>query len=143
MILYLDTSAFIKLYIDEPGTPAVRQTVKIAALTCSNLIAYVEMRAALARVERMGRIGRAELAGYRREFERDWKTLHSLIPDEAMAHEAAGFAERFGLRGYDSLHLASAFRIHTQFHNPVTFACFDRALNAAAQEMGLTVLAGS
>ena len=140
MILYLDTSAFIKLYVYEVGTPVVRKVVKSAELSCSNLIAYVEMRAALARMERMGRISRLLLTKHKREFERDWKVVYSLIPDEAMAHEAANLAERFGLRGYDSLHLASAFRFHQQLRKPLTFACFDRVLNEAAEELGLAVL---
>ena len=54
MILYLDTSALVKLYADEPGSGLVRDAVRNAQLTVCHLIAYVETRAAFAKKRRMG-----------------------------------------------------------------------------------------
>ena len=48
MILYLDTSAFLKLYLEESRSDAVRGLVARAAAIYTHLIAYAEMRAALA-----------------------------------------------------------------------------------------------
>ncbi|MBI5014695.1 MAG: hypothetical protein HZB55_04295 [Deltaproteobacteria bacterium] len=42
MILYLDSSAIVKLYVDEPYAGIVRAAVAEAAACCSPLIAYAE-----------------------------------------------------------------------------------------------------
>jgi uncharacterized protein with PIN domain len=49
VILYLDISAKVKLYADEPGSVLVRQAVAKAEIIASNIIAYAETRVALAR----------------------------------------------------------------------------------------------
>jgi uncharacterized protein with PIN domain len=57
LILYLDTSAKAKLYADEPGSALVRQAVAKAEIIASNIIAYVETRAALARPASIDKAG--------------------------------------------------------------------------------------
>ncbi|MBA2712474.1 MAG: type II toxin-antitoxin system VapC family toxin [Rubrobacteraceae bacterium] len=54
MILYLDTSALVKLYAEEPGTEEVRSAVSEARVVAVSEIGYVEARSALARKEREG-----------------------------------------------------------------------------------------
>jgi uncharacterized protein with PIN domain len=49
LILYLDTSALVKLYVDEDGTLRARRGVGDAEVVSTSEIAYVELRAALAR----------------------------------------------------------------------------------------------
>ena len=49
MILYLDTSAIVKLYADETGSDQVWAAVAEAKLCATHLIAYAETRAAFAR----------------------------------------------------------------------------------------------
>src|SRR5207302_6827657 len=49
-----DTSALVKLYVDETGAPLVRQGVQGADAVATSEIAYVEIRAALARRRRDG-----------------------------------------------------------------------------------------
>jgi predicted nucleic acid-binding protein len=142
VILYLDTSAFIKLYVLEPGSDLVRDAVRQAAVTVTHLITYAEMRAALARLHAMGRCDPSELSSHKKQLERDWQTLHCVVPDEGTIREAGDLAETHGLRGYDSLHLARAWRLARQLHTEVTFACFDRKLNSTARIVGLGILDG-
>jgi len=42
MILYLDTSALVKLFVEEAHSARVRKTVSAAQLTVTHAIAYVE-----------------------------------------------------------------------------------------------------
>lgn len=141
MILYLDTSAFIKLYIGEPGAEIVRPGVAKARMICSHWITYPEMRAALARLHRMGRETVDAHKEHKREFEADWKLVSAIMPDEHMLRRAGDLAERFGLRGYDSVHLTAAESLLIGHGNSfLSFASFDRALNAAAQAVGLRLL---
>ena len=50
MILYLDTSAFVRLYIEEAHHEDVWTNVRNASLVATHLIAYAEMRAAFAKM---------------------------------------------------------------------------------------------
>lgn len=140
MILYLDTSAFIKLYIVEEGRKEVLRAARIAESVASNEIAYVEMRAALARLARTNRLESGRLARVKKAFEEDWTGTLRVLPDEPMVKRSGDLAERFGLRGYDSLHLAAAERLMSESAWEVRFACFDRALGRAAHALGLGAL---
>lgn len=52
MILYLDTSALVKLYAEERGREEVQSAVREARVVAISEIGYVEARSALARKER-------------------------------------------------------------------------------------------
>jgi predicted nucleic acid-binding protein len=144
LILYLDTSAFIKLYVVEAGAERVRSAVDAAALIHAHWIAYAEMRSALARLHRMRRQSAGAYRQSKREFEADWRTINAIMPDERMLRRAGDLSERFELRGYDSVHLAAAESLRvghgTEF---LYFASFDDRLNHAAADLGLHLLASS
>ena len=53
---------------------------------------------------------------------------------------AGRYADGFALRGYDSIQLAAAQQLQSTIEQPLTFACFDRRLNQAAQLLQLQVL---
>jgi predicted nucleic acid-binding protein len=54
---------------------------------------------------------------------------------------AGNLADQFGLRGYDSIHLAAAEAISLQIMpQPLVFACFDKHLNESAKLLGMTIL---
>jgi len=140
LILYLDTSALVKLYSDEAGTAEVQKAVGRSELVAASLIAYVEMRSALARKRRLGEITETAFVEYKREFDRDWETIHRLSLDDVTVHRAGAFAEQYGLRAYDGVHLATAESLQLSLRSQVSFACFDKSLNAAAQQLGLNLL---
>ena len=54
MILYLDTSALVKLYVREHGSAAVRALVERADVVATSVVAYAEARAAFARLVASG-----------------------------------------------------------------------------------------
>ncbi len=70
-------------------------------------------------------------------FERDWNSIHRLPADETTVRRAADLAEQYGLRGYDSLHLAAGEMLQRALRVPITFACFDRELNEAARDLDM------
>jgi uncharacterized protein len=142
VILYLDTSALLKLYLEEPDSSTVRNSVSAAAASCTHAIAYPEMRAALAQAHRIRRIGAAELASHRQRFDSDWRALQVILVDEPMVRRAGDLAEQYGLRGYDSVHLAAAESIWRAVPDEFCLAAFDLQLNVAAQQIGMSTLAG-
>ncbi len=141
MILYLDTSAVVKLYATESGTNAIRQAVAAADDAATSLIAYAETRAAFAKKYRMGEIEGHELDRIKHEFDLDWPHVNQLPVEREVVRLAGDLAERFGLKGYDAVHLATADRLYREVRSPLSFACFDSALNAAASTLGLTRVA--
>jgi len=140
MILYLDTSALVKLFIDEPGTTVVANTLNDASAVFTHIIAYAEAHAALAKAFRMRRITEERLVAYKAALENYWENLEVILPNMACIKQAGHLAEAHGLRGYDSVHLAAAELIFDQ-NTAFAFACFDRHLNQAASALGMQILA--
>jgi len=54
-----------------------------------------------------------------------------------MVKLAGNLAEKHALRGFDSIHLASALTLHQEVSTPVVFSCFDNKLETAAMREGL------
>ncbi len=63
MICYLDTSALVKLYVQEEGSDQVSSLVDCSIVIATCKIAFAEARAAFARSYREGIIGQDELPG--------------------------------------------------------------------------------
>lgn len=138
MILYLDTSAFVRLYVKEDDHDAILDSARKATLVATHIIAYAEMRAALAKMRRMKHITVAEFNKIKRSFERDWQNAVHVHPTELLIRRAGELAEQHALHGYDSVHLAAAeILAHTGTPLPLTFAGFDATLNNAARKIGL------
>lgn len=137
MIVYLDTSALLKLYLEEEGTAITRQAVGSAVATCTQLITYAEICAAFAQAVRMRRVTAEQQARQKDRFESDWDTLHILPADETLVRRAGQLAGEFELRGFDSVHLAAAERVWRQVSRQFRIATFDRRLAQAALSMGI------
>jgi predicted nucleic acid-binding protein len=132
MTLYLDTSSLFKLYVEEAGSDEVRQNLSEASAGATSLISYAEARAAFARVRRLGNITAAGWRLAKRDFESDWSIFVIVPPSEAICRSAGDLAERYGLRGFDGIQLASFLHLASDDHFEVRFSSFDRALNQAA-----------
>jgi uncharacterized protein len=132
MTLYLDTSSLVKLYVDEVGSDEVRQDLSEASAGATSLLTYAEVRAALVRARRSGNITPAGFRSAKREFEADWSMFVVVPPSGALCRTAGDLAERYGLRGFDSIHLATFLHLANNDRSEVRFSSFDRELNQAA-----------
>ncbi|HWG38469.1 MAG TPA: type II toxin-antitoxin system VapC family toxin [Terriglobales bacterium] len=136
MTLFLDTSALIKLYITEPGTDMVQAQVAAAQELAVSLVTYAEGRAALAALWRAKRLDRARYQTARLAWEADWTGFFKVLVSEALCREAGDLAEKFRLRGYDSIQLASFAQLAREAEpGGVAFSSFDRRLNSAANAL--------
>lgn len=140
MILYLDTSALIKLYVAEEHSGDVQQAAVTAASLASSVLAYVETCAALARLRRENALTAPQHDLTRERFIADWSDVRRVEATEAQLARAAELAEAFALRAYDSVHLAAADYLNRVAGEPLMFACYDAALNKAARVLGLELL---
>lgn len=139
MNLYLDASALVKLYVEERGRTVVVKAVNEAEIVATSMVAYVEARAAFARRRREGVLAPADYRRSVRDLDGDWSRYLRFEVAEALVRAAGRLAERYRLRAYDAVHLASALVMRDQL-GEVNFACWDSGLNAAARRAGLTLL---
>ena len=140
MNLFLDTSALIKLYVDELDSSLVRRAIETAPMCAVSRIAWAEAHAALARRERDHSISSDLLAQACSALEQDWLAFSIVEVSQQVVEKAAEYAMVFGLRAYDSVQLASAAVWTQQTEEPVMFACFDTQLNRAAKVLNLHTL---
>lgn len=133
MTLYLDTSSLVKLYVDEPGTDEVRQDLGEADTATTSAVSYAEARAGFARLRREGKLTPALFLSVKRDFDADWSKLAIVEPTVALCGIAGALAERYGLRGCDSIQLATFLDVARERAREETrFSSFDRSLNRAA-----------
>lgn len=74
-------------------------------------------------------------------FENDWRSTRVVQVDEFIIRRAGDLAEQFGLRGYDSVHLAATETIwRTMPSVDFRVAVFDGRLTQAVQALGMAPL---
>lgn len=140
MILYADTSALAKLYIDELGSAEVAAAAQAATAVAVCRLAWVEMMATLARRAREQPTAGAGLAAARQSFVRDWDELLIIEVTQPVLILAGDYAEAFALRAYDSVQLAALQTLRQQSGEALRFACFDARLVKAAAVLGVAGL---
>lgn len=140
MILFCDTSALIKLLVDEAQSDQLRQisTTVDAIGVCR--ISWAEAMAALARLRRDDPVNDHDLEQARQHLIQAWQSFTIVEVSQPLVETASRFADVFALRGYDSVQLAAAHELHSNAQQAVLFACYDRRLNQAAQLLQLEVL---
>ena len=72
MFLYLDSSALVKRYIDEPHSEAVAHLMDDTLAIGTSAISRVEVGAALARAARGNRLDAEGARGAQEQFAEDW-----------------------------------------------------------------------
>ena len=139
-MLYLDTSALVKLYVDEPDRKAVTTAVSKERIVATQELAYIEAHAAFSRAEREGRLSPVELERLRSDFDRDWPSYLVIRVSQALLEQAVKLVDSFALRAYDAMHLSAAQTLASESAEPLLFACFDRRLNRAAGVLGMKLV---
>lgn len=137
MILYLDTSALVKRYLQEDGSTETNAVIRRARETGTAVVARAEGCATFAKVVRTGAVSQAEAKSAMRGLRSDWEDLYVLLVSDALADRACQLAWSHGLRGYDAVHLAAALAWNDGLGAPLTFATFDRQLWHVAGEYAL------
>jgi predicted nucleic acid-binding protein len=139
VIAYFDTSALVKLFLDEPGRDLVERFWEAFGTNVTSVAAYPEARSGLAGAARDGRLRP-------RRRVRAVEGLGSLLEEMSLvelgidlAREAGHLAERYALRGYDAVHLATALSIDDE---ATTVLTWDVDLANAAADVGLSVAPG-
>jgi predicted nucleic acid-binding protein len=136
-MLYIDTSAIVKKYVDEAQSHDVRETIARAEMVATCVISRAEAAAAFSKAIRMGSLTTVEAQACHKAFAGEWKNYVRIRVTEALVARADGLAWTFKLRGYDAVHLAAALEWYDRLGEIVVLATFDRELWKAAGETGL------
>jgi predicted nucleic acid-binding protein len=143
---YFDSSALVKRYVAEVGTEWVTDlcaadaghTLYTVRISGAEIIAALYLRA------RTGTLAAPDAQTAAEQFKTDFRDRYQIVEiTEPLVDSAMTLAERRGLRGYDSVQLASALALQAARDaltlSTVTFVCADDRLNAAATAEGLAV----
>jgi predicted nucleic acid-binding protein len=139
LIIYLDTSALLKQYVQETGSEDVEKLLGMAESTGTNLLTFVETASAISRAVHMKLITDEEAWKTWEEFLVDWEHLVRFEVTGPITKRAAALAWQHGLRGYDAVHFASALTWQEAINAPVTLATYDQDLWSAAKKAGMEV----
>ncbi len=135
MIHYLDTSALVKRYVNEAGSPSVRPLFRAGGVATSR-IAYAEIAATMARLCREGALTEAGRDAVSARLDTDFAAITIVEIRAALVQRVPALAARQPLRGYDAVHLASALTLRER-GVAVTFWAADAVLVEAARAEGM------
>jgi len=135
-VLYLDSSALVKLYLLEAESQTVEGLVqRHEPLLFASIVAYPEVLSTLVRALHAHRISKPAHRLAERRLPRDWARLNVVELNPFVLAPAAALIEKHGLRGFDAVHLCSALWLGRP-----DFLCFDQRLSAAALAEGLRLV---
>ena len=138
MIAYFDTSALVKLFIhDEEGSRTADDVWDAADVVVTSRIAYPEGRAALASAHRARRLTARSLRLARDALDIRFRQVAVVELDRGVAEMSGEVAERFALRAYDAVHLASVLAIES---DDLVLLTWDERLAAAGRRAALDVV---
>ncbi|HXF72602.1 MAG TPA: type II toxin-antitoxin system VapC family toxin [Actinomycetota bacterium] len=132
MSLYLDASALLKLYFEEPDTPVAEEILSSDREWITGRHTQVEVRRNLAR-----QLTGEELRAARAQFDRDLRATFIVELTAEVCEAAAGIAEVTGARTLDALHLGAAKVVGG---GSLPFVTFDLRQAQVARSLGWTVL---
>ena len=130
MTLYVDSSALLKRYVDEPDSDRAVELLSTDPTLVTGRHTVVEVRRNLARV-----LSPTDATVARAAFASDLTSFSIVELDANTVELAATIAEQTSVRSLDALHLGAARRLGTQ----LTFVTFDVRQAHAARSLGFAV----
>lgn len=131
-LLYLDTSALIRIYTQEPDhQKVVTEKGQASGVVCHD-ITYVEAIAALSGRRTVKLLSAREYQTAIHAFQNDWPTFRHIGIDDQLLQDAAALAQAHPLRAYDAMHLAAALAVAPL---GIQFMTFDVTLRAIAEQV--------
>jgi predicted nucleic acid-binding protein len=137
MILYLDTSALVKRYFNEPYSNDIISKWKSAAQIVSSSVAYAETMSSVYRKKREADLTEPLINKIVDAFQRDWESFIRVEVNDKLNEYIDRVIKKHPLRGFDAIHLSSAILIRERIPEEFVFACFDERLTGAARSEGI------
>lgn len=135
-IVYFDSSAFVKLLVEEDGSDLAAALWDGCDAAVSSRLAYPEVHAALGAAGRAHRLGADEQHEAQVMWDEYWAATREVQLTENIAHHAGQLATAHALGGADAVHLASVLAIGVR---DTVFAVWDRRLGIAGHKVGVVL----
>jgi uncharacterized protein len=135
-LVYFDSSALVKLLLDEPGSDLAAELWNGCDAALSSRLAYPEVRAALAAAARNHVLTEPDAHEAAGEWDRFWAAMRPVELITSVEQQAGELATAHRLGGADAVHLASAVALAPA---DVIVAVWDRRLHAGVVAVGLPV----
>lgn len=135
-IVYFDSSAFVKLVVEEDGSDLAGALWDGCDAAVSSRLAYPEVCAALAAA---GRDHRLDPEGQRQAetaWEEFWTAIRAVELTEEITTHSGRLAGEYALGGADAVHLASVLAIGA---GDTLLAVWDQRLRSGAERAGVQV----
>jgi hypothetical protein len=140
---FLDTSALVKLYVQEPGTDRLLPLVSVQPENRFAVLAIsvVEVRSAIRRRQRAGDINAEAATAILESVQSHMETrfIRQAINDSVI-DTALEMIDRYALRAYDAVQLAGCLALCAITAEAFTFVCSDQRLVEAARSEQMKVL---
>lgn len=135
-IVYFDSSAFVKLVVEEEGSDLAAALWDGADAAVSSRLAYPEVRAALAAAGRDRRLDAQEQRQAESAWAEYWASTRPVELTETVTSHAGRLAAEHALRGADAVHLARALAVGA---DALLFAAWDQRLRTGVGAAGIQV----
>ena len=136
MLAYFDSSAFVKLLVEEDGSDLAAAIWDGCDAAVSSRLAYPEVRAALAAAGRAGRVAADDLRTAESVWERFWASTYAVELTEPVSRRAGQLTAELALGGADAVHLASALALGS---DDLVVVAWDRRLADGVRAAGLSL----
>ncbi len=134
-MIYFDTSALIKLFVLEKGSEDAQRLSHDHFPVATATITHTETHSGCNRRKREGHLSARQYTRLSRQFEEHWTTYIRIELTQEVIALAKVLLERYPLRAFDAIHLASAISLQKGVQEPLQFAAADiRLLDAASAE---------
>jgi predicted nucleic acid-binding protein len=149
-MLYLDSSALVKRYVQEEGSKAVASRFETGEKLYTSVLSYAEVHAAIGRKYRDKELNANQKEKLVDDFLADWLFSLSILEMTAATMSALpSLCEHYSLKASDAVHLSAAFWLKDAIRlrakgfdnggNVVEFGVYDRQLGEAALKCGFRV----
>lgn len=139
-LVYFDSSALVKLVVDEDGSDIADQLWNGCDAAFTSRLAYPEVSAALAAASRNRSLTKSGVNRAIVLWEEFWAAIRPVELTDELARAAGELAGQHNLRGADAVHLASALALQT---DDIIFAVWDRRLSEGAVAAGFAIAPAS
>ncbi len=139
MIVYIETSALVKCYLDEPESAAVNEFMENAELRVTSALTQLELAAAIEFAKRIRRISspiyREKTAAMNADIRAERLSFLDVSP--SVLKRAIPFIRVHQLKSPDAIQLATALESNRGYQGDLHFLCADHILLEAARREGL------
>ena len=132
MTSFLDSSALVKRYVNEPDSDYAAALIDADEVLVSSWLTVVEVRRTVARI-----LSGSDLSRAKELIAEDFDKIALVSPDTSTWQTAADIAEALGVRSLDSVQLACAQRLRI---TGLRFVTFDIRQGVAARALGFSVV---